>query len=104
MNELLSLLKTAEQQDSMKKAERYVLVAVLVILIGLVVLMMVDIRHLQGTARVVNYAGIMRGGTQRLVKLEMTGFTNQVLEERINKIVLGLRDGSEELNLITLDD
>lgn len=104
MNELLSLLKNAEQQDSMKKAERYVLVTVLVILIGLVALMMFDIRRLQGTARVVNYAGIMRGGTQRFVKLEMTGFTNQVLEERINKIVLGLRDGSKELNLIQLDD
>ena len=63
MNELLSLLKSAEQQDSMKKAERYVLVAVLVILAGLVALMMFNIHRLQGTARVVNYAGIMRGGT-----------------------------------------
>lgn len=63
MDEILSLLKSAEQQDSIKKYERYVLAAVLVILIGLVALMMIDIRHLQGTARVVNYAGIMRGGT-----------------------------------------
>ncbi len=104
MDEILSLLKSAEQQDSIKKYERYVLAAVLVILIGLVALMMIDIRHLQGTARVVNYAGIMRGGTQRLVKLEMEGFTNQVLEDRINRIVLGLRDGSKELRLISLED
>jgi EAL domain-containing protein (putative c-di-GMP-specific phosphodiesterase class I) len=97
-------MKSAEHQDSLKKIERYVLAAVLVILIVLVALMMLDIRHLQGTARVVNYAGIMRGGTQRLVKLEMNGFTNQVLEDRINKIVLGLRDGSQALNLIVLDD
>lgn len=104
MNEFLSLLKAAERKDSAKKAERYVLAAVMAILVGLVVIMMIDISRLQGTARVVNYAGIMRGGTQRLVKLEMNGFTNQVLEDRIDKIVLGLRDGSKEMNLIPLDD
>ena len=72
MDDLLSLLKSAEQQDSIKKYERYLLGAVLVILLGLVAMMLLDIRRLQGTARVVNYAGIMRGGTQRFVKLEMT--------------------------------
>jgi EAL domain-containing protein (putative c-di-GMP-specific phosphodiesterase class I) len=104
VDDLLSLLKSAEQQDSIKKYERYLLGAVLVILLGLVAMMLLDIRRLQGTARVVNYAGIMRGGTQRLVKLEMNGFSNQVLEDRINRIVLGLRDGSKELGLIPLED
>ena len=39
----------------------------IVILIGLVSTMMVQIGQIQGTARVINYAGLVRGATQRLV-------------------------------------
>ena len=39
-------------------------------LIVFVVIMVIQIKHLQGTARVINYAGLVRGATQRLVKLE----------------------------------
>ncbi|MBQ8919691.1 MAG: hypothetical protein IJ056_06275, partial [Acidaminococcaceae bacterium] len=81
MEDLLALIRTAEEQDSSKKFEKYLLLAIGLILLALAGLMMFNVQHLQGTARVVNYAGIMRGGTQRLVKLEMHGFTNQVLEE-----------------------
>ena len=33
---------------------------------------MEQINQIQGTARVINYAGLVRGATQRLVKLEIT--------------------------------
>ena len=46
------------------------------ILVILVALMMVEIGNLKGTARVINYAGLVRGATQRAVKLEITGTRN----------------------------
>ena len=49
----------------------HIVIAVLaVVLMGLIVWMMVIVSHMQGTARVVNYAGLVRGTTQRMVKLE----------------------------------
>ena len=51
----------------------------IVILIGLVSTMMVQIGQIQGTARVINYAGLVRGATQRLVKLEITDAPNNNL-------------------------
>ena len=45
----------------------------ILILIFLIVFMIIQINRLQGTARVINYAGLVRGATQREVKLEITG-------------------------------
>ena len=44
-----------------------------VVLAALIVWMMVLVSGIQGTARVVNYAGLVRGETQRLVKMESGG-------------------------------
>ena len=41
-----------------------------VILITLFLTIMVLVSKIQGTARVVNYAGLVRGKTQRIIKLE----------------------------------
>ena len=41
--------------------------------------MIYQINCLQGTARVINYAGIIRGATQREVKLEIVGQRNDDL-------------------------
>lgn len=49
--------------------------------------------------RVVNYAGIVRGATQRLVKLELAGQESQALLDRIGGIVTGLAEGSADLDL-----
>ena len=61
----------------MKQAEQHaasLLQQILIfVLIFLVIFMMVQIRNLHGTAHVVNYAGLVRGATQREVKLEITG-------------------------------
>ena len=48
----------------------------IVILIVLVAIMMVLRGKLQGTARVINYTGLVRGATQREVQLEITGNPN----------------------------
>ena len=49
------------------------------ILVVLIIFMMIQISRLQGTARVINYAGLVRGATQREVKLEIAGNQNDEL-------------------------
>ncbi|NCB92794.1 MAG: diguanylate cyclase [Clostridia bacterium] len=74
------------------------------VLIGLILMMMAVVSKLQGTARVINYAGIVRGATQRLVKLEISDNENQELEDSLNGIIDGLMNGSADLRLVKLDD
>lgn len=50
-------------------------------------------------SRVVNYAGIVRGGTQRLVKLELAGTKADKLSGKLDKIVNGLMRGDRALDL-----
>lgn len=52
-------------------------------------------------SRVVNYAGIVRGGTQRLVKLELAGIKSDKLSTKLDKIVNGLMRGDRTLDLPT---
>lgn len=50
-------------------------------------------------SRVVNFSGIVRGATQRLVKLELSGSRSDEIMARLDKIINGLIDGDDELNL-----
>ena len=75
-----------------------------VILAALIVYMMVLVSGIQGTARVVNYAGLVRGKTQRLVKLEISGTPEDGMLEDIESFIHGLRYGDEDLDLVRLDD
>lgn len=49
------------------------------ILISLFFAALVLVGKIQGTARVVNYAGLVRGKTQRIVKLEISGTPEDAL-------------------------
>lgn len=60
-------------------------------LVILVIFMMIQINRLQGTARVINYAGLVRGATQREVKLEITGSQNDELVKYLDDILSGLK-------------
>ena len=60
------------------------------------------IKSLQGDARVINYTGIVRGGTQRLVKKELNHLSDDTLIARLDGILSGLSEGSDELDLIRL--
>ncbi|MEM1369301.1 MAG: methyl-accepting chemotaxis protein [Cyanobacteria bacterium P01_H01_bin.15] len=53
---------------------------------------------------VVNKSGIVRGATQRLVKLEINGQPNDELVERLNVLIDGLIDGNAELMLPAATD
>ena len=68
-------------------------------LVILVIFMMIQINRMQGTARVINYAGLVRGATQREVKLEITGSQNDELIKYLDDILSGLKyqDGNYDL-------
>ncbi len=57
------------------------------------------IKRIKSDARVVNFAGIVRGASQRLVKLELVGIKNEQLMRKIDRIIDGLINGDKELNL-----
>ena len=75
-----------------------------VILIALFLTIMVLVSRIQGTARVVNYAGLVRGKTQRIIKLENAKEPQDEMIESVSSIIEGLRYGSDKLNLVRLDD
>lgn len=83
----------------------HIVIAVLaLVLMGLIVWMMVIVSHMQGTARVVNYAGLVRGTTQRMVKLEMAGEPQDEMRREIEAYIQGLREGDASLSLVRLSD
>lgn len=78
--------------------------ALSVVLAALIVFMMVLVSGIQGTARVVNYAGLVRGKTQRIIKLEIAQQPQDAMIHDIDAFIYGLRNGDETLNLVRLDD
>ncbi len=95
------------KKDKDKKLTYFLRAAMMVlttILIVLFLVIMSMVGKIQGTARVVNYAGLVRGGTQRMVKLEISGEPQDKMYETISSYIEGLRNGSEKLNFVRLDD
>ena len=67
-------------------------------------LSILSIHGLQGNARIINYTGVVRGATQRLVKQELNGRTDDALIARIDGILTELAAGEGENRLARLDD
>jgi diguanylate cyclase (GGDEF)-like protein len=90
----------------MKKVQNHVvlLAAATFFLTVLVVLMMCAVGAIQGNARVVNYAGIVRGATQRLVKNELYGKPDDSEITRLDDILQGLQTGGGTQKLTVLHD
>ncbi len=65
---------------------------------------LLTIQNLEGNARVINYSGIVRGATQRLVKQELHNEQNDALIGRLDIILEELENGGEKNNLIKLDN
>ena len=78
-----------------------VLTVILIVLFLDIMSLVVDI---QGTARVVNYAGLVRGTTQRIIKLEDAQVPQDKLISAVDSYIDGLRFGSDKLDLVRLDD
>lgn len=93
-------------RDNDKKniLKRTVQAGLILILIILTFIMMSDIKRIQGNARVVNYAGIVRGATQRAVKLEISQNPNDDLISYLDEIFYGLINGGGKYELTKIDD
>ena len=76
----------------------------ILILVVLIIMIKVQITRLQGTARVINYAGLVRGDTQRMVKLEITGSRSDELIKYLDDILSGLRYQDGHYDLVKLHD
>jgi methyl-accepting chemotaxis protein len=55
-------------------------------------------------AKVINETGVVRGGTQRAIKLELSGKPDDQLISKLDKLIEGLINGSEELGLPKVKD
>lgn len=86
------------------KKERVILslMAVLFILFGC--LAPPAARRLEGDGRVLNYVGIVRGATQKLIKEELYGIPNDPLISRLDSIVAELLSGQGPNGLTVLPD
>lgn len=83
---------------------RILMTALTSLLIVLILIIILMVSRIQGTARVVNYAGLVRGKTQRIVKLEDARMPQDDMIVDVKGYIKGLRFGSEELDLVSLDD
>lgn len=75
-----------------KKASRAVRLLMMVltaVLIFFFINVMLLVSDIQGTARVVNYAGLVRGTTQRIVKLEDAGQPRDDLLRAVDSYING---------------
>ena len=66
--------------------------------------MMGIVSDIQGTARIVNYTGLVRGETQRIIKLEVAGEQDDAMIQEVRSFIDGLRNGNTKLNLVYLND
>ncbi len=88
----------------MKISQQLKCTAIGILVIGSSSLISVYLNSLGNDSKVVNLTGIVRGGTQRLVKLELAGQQADLLIERQNKIINGLINGDSRLELPAATD
>lgn len=94
----------AKRRKHISKIVRFTMTVLTSLLIVLILIIILMVSRIQGTARVVNYAGLVRGKTQRIIKLEDAGMPQEEVIADVDEYIKGLRFGSEELNLVSLDD
>ena len=94
-------------EQSYKKSKNIIWIiqsCLILLLIVLIIFIMVNISRLQGTASVINYAGLVRGATQREVKLEITGNPDDELIKYLDDILDDLKYKDGQYNLVNLRD
>lgn len=97
-------VKNMRENKKISNAVQAAIGVLAVVLAALIVWMMVLVSGIQGTARVVNYAGLVRGETQRLVKMEIAGQAEDEMITSVESFINGLRFGDDELTLVRLGD
>lgn len=98
----------AERHNINKTIQNFIIRLIIVLLAAVFGIISITsfstISRMQGNARVINYAGIVRGATQRLIKQEMNHHPNDELIQYVDSIITELSTGEGEYNLIALPD
>lgn len=63
----------------------------------------IAVKRIQGNARVINYAGVVRGATQKLIKEELQGQPDDLLISRLDNIIDELLTGEGDLQIVRLN-
>lgn len=63
-----------------------------------------QIDSMSSDGRIVNYAGIVRGNTQRLMKMEILEQNTDNIVSLLDKVIQGLKKGDKDLNLVKIED
>ncbi|MBU3874310.1 bifunctional diguanylate cyclase/phosphodiesterase [Faecalicatena sp. AGMB00832] len=88
----------------MKKKWRYALLGFFLGMILLVGFVFHSVYSTQSYGRLINYVGIVRGATQRLVKLEMNGIPRDDLITYLDEILDGLNSGDGKYELLRVEE
>ena len=90
---------------NIKKWAKSIIPVILVVLFFLInIFSLGAIFGVQGNARVINYTGIVRGATQRLIKKELCGVPDDKLVKYMDNILLELSTGKGDNGLTMLPD
>lgn len=88
----------------MKRYFKVSLLALFLLLIVLSSFMVRLITDIQSYGKLINYVGIVRGATQRLIKLEISQQPNDGLIVYLDQILQELNTGEGDIGLILIDD
>lgn len=90
--------------SDMKRKWRYALLGFFLGMILLVGFVFHSVYSTQSYGRLINYVGIVRGCTQRLVKLEMNGIQRDDLIVYLDEIMEGLNTGGGKYDLLLVEE
>lgn len=83
------------------KILQLILIFVLIIFIAL---QFFNVQKMVECSKIINYAGIVRSGSQQLVKMELYGYKNDPLAVKIETILNDLQNGGGTYSLMKLSD
>lgn len=89
---------------TIRKILRTIVVLLLIFSVASAGVVFYQLQKKQMDGSVINSAGVVRGGTQRLVKLEMAGKPDDKLIQKLDGIIEGLINGNQELKLPKAED
>ena len=89
---------------SIDKILKSISIILLVFAISNVGLIYLSLNKMTGDGRIVNFAGIVRGATQRLIKLELAEKPSDELIKKLDGIINGLINGDEKQSLTRISD
>ena len=89
--------------DHNKKSAHNIIIfsAIWIVAIGI---LMFSLYQNLGYAKVINYSGVVRGATQRLIKKELTNHPDDDMIAYLDDLLENLHTGQGSFNLIKIDD